>query len=76
VYPVTIAGPRVLLRDFEPGDLDATLAIVGDPAVTRWLSFDTRGRAEQAERLAQDIVRAGATPPRRLPCSSTGDSTS
>lgn len=59
---MTIAGPRVLLRDFEPGDLDATLAIVGDPAVTRWLSFDTRGRAEQAGRLAQDIVRAQTTP--------------
>jgi [ribosomal protein S5]-alanine N-acetyltransferase len=60
---VRIEGPRALLRDFAPDDLDATLAIVGDPAVTRWLSFDTRGRAEQAERLAQDIVRA-QNPPR------------
>jgi ribosomal-protein-alanine N-acetyltransferase len=62
VYPVTIEGPRALLRDFEPDDLDATLAIVGDPEVTRWLSFDTRTRAEQAERLAQDIARARSNP--------------
>jgi ribosomal-protein-alanine N-acetyltransferase len=61
-YPVRLAGPRVELRDFEPGDLDATLAVVGDPEVTRWLSFDTRGRAEQAERLAQDIARAASAP--------------
>lgn len=61
-YPVRLAGPRVVLREFEPGDLDATLAVVGDPEVTQWLSFDTRGRVDQAERLAQDITRAQATP--------------
>jgi ribosomal-protein-alanine N-acetyltransferase len=57
-----ITGRRVLLRDFEPGDLEATMAIVGDPEVTRSLSFDTRTEAEQAERLAQDIARAAAEP--------------
>ena len=51
-----------MLRDFEPGDLDASLAVVGDPEVARWLSFDMRGRAEQAERLAQDIARAASSP--------------
>jgi ribosomal-protein-alanine N-acetyltransferase len=61
-FPVRIEGPRLTLREFEPGDLDASLTIVGDPEVTRWLSFDTRGRAEQAERLAQDITRAQSTP--------------
>ena len=62
MHPVTIEGPRVLLRDFEPGDLDATMAVVGDPDVTRSLSFDTRTRPQQAERLAQDIARAQADP--------------
>lgn len=62
MYPVRIEGPRVVLRDFEPEDLDATLAIVGDPAVTWWLSFETRTRATQAQRLAEDIARAQSTP--------------
>lgn len=62
MYPVTLEGTRVRLRDFVPDDLDATMAIVGDPAVTRWLSFDTRTRADQADRLALDVVRARAEP--------------
>jgi ribosomal-protein-alanine N-acetyltransferase len=62
VYPVTLQGTRVRLRDFVPDDLDATMAIVGDPAVTRWLSFDTRTRADQARRLADDVARAQADP--------------
>lgn len=38
------------------------MAVVGDPDVTRSLSFDTRGRADQADRLAQDIARAQTEP--------------
>jgi ribosomal-protein-alanine N-acetyltransferase len=59
---VTLQGTRVRLRDFVPDDLDATMAIVGDPAVTRWLSFDTRTPADQARRLALDVARAQADP--------------
>ena len=62
MYPVTLQGTHVRLRDFVPDDLDATMAIVGDPAVTRWLSFDTRTRADQARRLADDVARAQADP--------------
>jgi ribosomal-protein-alanine N-acetyltransferase len=58
MYPVTIAGERITLRDFEPGDLDPSMAIVGDDDVTRSLSFDSRSRDEQAARLADDIARA------------------
>jgi ribosomal-protein-alanine N-acetyltransferase len=61
-HPVTITGRRVVLRDFVPGDLEATMAIVGDPEVTRSLSFDTRTEAEQARRLADDIERARSVP--------------
>jgi ribosomal-protein-alanine N-acetyltransferase len=57
-----ITGPRVRLREFRADDLDASMAVVGDPEVTQSLSFDTRGRAEQAERLAQDISRAQDEP--------------
>lgn len=38
------------------------MTVVGDPEVTRSLSFDTRSRADQAERLAADIARAQTEP--------------
>ncbi|MEV6927464.1 GNAT family protein [Dactylosporangium sp. NPDC051485] len=62
VYPVRLDGPRIFLREFEPSDLEESMAIVGDPEVTSFLSFDTRTREEQAERLAADIERARSTP--------------
>jgi len=58
VFPVVIPGPRVTLRQFRADDLDASMTVVGDPEVTRTLSFDARSRDDQAERLAQDIARA------------------
>lgn len=62
MYPTEIDGPRLRLRDFQEGDLDGCMAIVGDPEVTAFLSFDTRSRDEQAVRLAADIQRAQADP--------------
>jgi [ribosomal protein S5]-alanine N-acetyltransferase len=58
VYPVTIPGPRIHLREFRLDDLDACLDVVGDPDVTRSLSFDTRDRDTQARILAADVDRA------------------
>jgi ribosomal-protein-alanine N-acetyltransferase len=58
MYPVKIAGERVTLREFEPGDLEPSMTIVGDDEVTWTLSFDSRSRDEQAARLADDITRA------------------
>lgn len=62
MFPVNISGPRLTLREFRPDDLDASMAVVGDAAVTRTLSFDVRSREEQEERLSQDIARAQTTP--------------
>lgn len=62
MYPVRIEGERIVLREFEDRDLDASMAVVGDPEVTVFLSFDTRTCEEQAERLATDIARAQAEP--------------
>lgn len=62
MFPIAISGTRVQLREFRTDDLDASLAVVGDPDVTQSLSFDTRSRGEQAERLAQDITRAQSEP--------------
>lgn len=62
MFPVVITGPRLTLREFQAKDLDASMAVVGDPEVTRTLSFDARSRTDQAERLTQDIARAQAEP--------------
>jgi [ribosomal protein S5]-alanine N-acetyltransferase len=62
VHPVAITGSRIQLREFRLTDLDASMAIVGDPEVTRSLSFDTRTKTDQARQLADDIVRAQTDP--------------
>ena len=43
-YP--IATERLLLRPFAPDDLDALIAIHGDPGVVRYLYWDVRDRDE------------------------------
>jgi RimJ/RimL family protein N-acetyltransferase len=57
-YPVLVEGRRLSLRDFDAGDLDGTLAIVGDDRVTWHLSFDTKDRAAAEAYLAAAIARA------------------
>ena len=62
MYPVSLNGINLVLREFETSDLDGAMEVVGDPAVTNSLSFDTRSREQQAERLAADIERARSVP--------------
>ncbi len=57
-----IDGPRITLRDFHEDDLDGCMAVVGDPEVTRFLSFDTRPRGVHATALAADIARSQTDP--------------
>ncbi len=59
---VQLDGQRVRLREFRHDDLDPSLRIVGDDRVTRWLSFDSLTRDQQAERLTGAIERAAADP--------------
>jgi RimJ/RimL family protein N-acetyltransferase len=54
-YP--IATERLLLRPFELGDLDALVAIHGDPDVVRYLYFDARSRDELRDVLAEKRLR-------------------
>ncbi len=42
MYPVTLTGSAVTLREFRSDDVADTLAIIGDDRVTHWLSFDSR----------------------------------
>jgi hypothetical protein len=59
---VQLDGQRVRLREFRHDDLDPSLRIVGDDRVTRWLSFDSLTRQQQAGRLTGAIERAAADP--------------
>jgi ribosomal-protein-alanine N-acetyltransferase len=60
--PVPIRTERLILRDFVIEDLDDTMAVVGDPEVTRSLSFDTKTRTEQRGLLTEQIARAQQLP--------------
>ncbi|WP_117211665.1 GNAT family N-acetyltransferase [Allorhizocola rhizosphaerae] len=62
MYPVRIEGTRVILREFAEDDLDDCMAVVGDPDVTYFLSFDTRTRDQHADVLAKDVQRAQSDP--------------
>ena len=59
---VQLDGHRVRLREFRHDDLDPSLRVVGDDRVTRWLSFNSLTREQQAERLTGAIQRAAADP--------------
>ena len=54
-YP--IATERLLLRPFAPGDLDALVAIHGDPDVVRYVPWDVRDRAELRDVLREKEQR-------------------
>jgi ribosomal-protein-alanine N-acetyltransferase len=63
VYPVTVKGDRVDLREFSPDDADSVLAIYGDPTATRHLSFEPRTR-EQVEATIAAVTKAAKAEPR------------
>jgi RimJ/RimL family protein N-acetyltransferase len=62
MHPVRIRGSLTVLREFTDGDLEGVLALVGDPAVTATLSFDTRTRDEAAAMLEGILSRAVLEP--------------
>ena len=62
MYPLTLAGRVVVLREFRPDDVDAALAISGDDRVTRWLSYDSRDRAGVTAVINDAIGIAQQTP--------------
>ncbi|KOU63676.1 acetyltransferase [Streptomyces sp. WM4235] len=60
--PVNLAGPRLALREVEPEDTAALLAIYGDPEATRHLSFEPRTRDQAQGIVDRSIVSAKDTP--------------
>jgi len=59
VYPVTLHGPRLTLRELTSDDVDALHAVYGDPTTTTHLSFEPRTREQVARTIA--VVTAAAT---------------
>jgi [ribosomal protein S5]-alanine N-acetyltransferase len=63
MYPVELRGQQVVLREFDRADLADSLLIVGDDAVTSWLSFDSRTE-DQARVMLDGIVTRARQEPR------------
>jgi [ribosomal protein S5]-alanine N-acetyltransferase len=63
MYPVSITGRIVALREFSMEDVSSALNVVGDERVTDWLSFDSRDRS-QTERMLTGIVERARLEPR------------
>jgi [ribosomal protein S5]-alanine N-acetyltransferase len=62
MYPVELHGQLVMLREFTGDDLADVLAVVGDDAVTSWLSFDSRSEDEAVVMLHGIVTRARQIP--------------
>lgn len=63
MYPVQRSGPRLGLRELTVDDVDAVLAVYGDPRATEHLSFEPRTR-EQTGQIVARCVAAATTEPR------------
>lgn len=60
-----ITGKGLGLREVRPTDVDALLAIYGDPAATQHLPFAPRTR-EEVEQIVAEAIEAASQRPRRL----------
>lgn len=62
MYPVELAGEKVVLREFREDDEDGLFALNSDDRVTRWLSYDSRTREQTHAALAGILDRARSEP--------------
>ncbi|MFF5265426.1 GNAT family N-acetyltransferase [Actinomadura viridis] len=63
MYPVSITGDRLALREFTHDDVDAILKVYGDPVVTGHLSFEPRNR-DQVAAMLNTVIEAAQKDPR------------
>jgi RimJ/RimL family protein N-acetyltransferase len=63
MFPVTLTGRVVTMREFRSEDAADSLAIVGDDQVTQWLSFDSRDLAA-AQAMIDGAVQWAQNEPR------------
>src|SRR5262245_20391444 len=57
-----LPGRLVTLREFVSSDIDEALAVVGDPAVTDYLSFDAKSRPQTSDMIDGILSRAVQVP--------------
>ncbi|WP_433517836.1 GNAT family N-acetyltransferase [Nonomuraea sp. CA-143628] len=62
MYPVAITSFRLSLREFTAADVEALLAIYGDPQVAEHMSFEPRTREQVENTIANVAVAARAEP--------------
>lgn len=62
MYPVTLTGRVVTLREFREDDAADVHAIIGDDRVTRYLSFDSRTEEQAVDLVSGVIARAKIAP--------------
>ncbi|GAB3816591.1 GNAT family N-acetyltransferase [Micromonospora zhanjiangensis] len=62
MFPISITGDLVDLRDFRTTDAADALTIVGDDRVTQWLSHDSRDHAAVVTMIESAISRAQNEP--------------
>ncbi|EYT82194.1 acetyltransferase [Streptomyces sp. Tu 6176] len=65
--PVHLTGHRLALREVEPEDTEALLAIYGDPEATRHLSFEPR-TPEQVQAIVDRSIASATVTPRTEYC--------
>jgi RimJ/RimL family protein N-acetyltransferase len=63
MYPVSLHGRVVILREFRSDDAADAYAIIGDDEVTQWLSFDSRSR-EAAQAMVDGAAERAKIEPR------------
>lgn len=63
MYPVTLEGKKVKLRELCLADVEAASKILGDSRVTDWPSFDARSR-DETQSMIEGIVRRAKVQPR------------
>ncbi|MER5780236.1 GNAT family protein [Streptomyces mobaraensis] len=62
MYPVSRSSQRLELRELTIDDVDAVLAIYGDPEATEHLSFEPRSRQDVGHIVARSMASATTTP--------------
>jgi [ribosomal protein S5]-alanine N-acetyltransferase len=62
MYPVSLTGDRIRLREFTEDDVPSALRVVGDTRVTDWLSFDAKTTEQTHSMLSGVVQRAQAEP--------------
>lgn len=65
MWPVSLAGQTLKMREFAPGDAEALYKVYGDADATRHLSFEAR-TPEQVELIVNVAIECAEAPQRSI----------